>query len=886
LSLATPAAGIYTYDDRTTVSGIADDDVLVDSVTVNGIAVTTTSTGNAAKPHEVSFSVPFDLAKGPNKITVVATDSAGKVAQDTRYVYRDSGAPTLSFTPATSTTPNGSVTVNGTATDDNQVTRVWVNGLEVPFSSSGNVADPNEVAFTTTVNLVDGPNNIAVTVTDNCKRTTAETHVVTKADKDTTAPVFGTIADVSLEQATPQGTAHTLAKPAVTDDRDPAPVVTSDAPAVFLPGETVVTWTATDASGNKATAFQKVTVSDTKAPVVVAPANVTAEFAGSDPALYAIGSATVSDAADAAPVLVNDLPASLALGVTTITWTATDAAGNQAAAVQTLTLVDTTAPAIAAPADVLLEQLNAAGTPWVLEAPAVTDAADAAVVISSDAPAVFPAGVTVVTWTAKDASGNTSTVTQKVTVKDSTAPAIQAPADLSAEQTSPEGAAVALGSAIAVDAVSAVVVSNDAPAIFPAGVTVVTWTATDAAGNSAAATQKVTVKDTVAPVIGALDALVLEQVSAAGTAATLSAPGVSDAADAAPVLTNDAPAIFPAGVTVVNWTAKDKAGNVSTASQTVTVRDTVAPTLSAPADIVAEQTSPQGAVVSLGAARASDVNPILVTNNAPAIFPAGVTVVTWTATDAAGNSATATQKVTVSDTTAPAFPVLADVNVEQTGPCGAVYTLTKPAVSDAADPAPVVTSNAPATYRPGTTVVTWTAVDKAGNVSTATQKVIVRDTKAPVLIINACPSVMVDYDGKRCGDRYGYGDGMVPVFVYWSARDAIDGNLSRYVELVSVSSDEPADKRQKDILIVKNNLILVRCQADQQKDGRVYTLKYQVEDKAGNVTVATKQIEVRLKAKTPAVDSGVAYEVTPEYRWWEHYRVRNHEGRYEPCHER
>ena len=43
-----------------------------------------------------------------------------------------------------------------------------------------------------------------------------------------------------------------------------------------------------------------------------------------------------------------------------------------------------------------------------------------------------------------------------------------------------------------------------------------------------------------------------------------------------------------------------------------------------------------------------------ITNNAPALFPIGVTTVTWTATDASGNTATATQTVTVNDTQAPA----------------------------------------------------------------------------------------------------------------------------------------------------------------------------------------------------------------------------------------
>src|SRR5260221_6722874 len=54
---------------------------------------------------------------------------------------------------------------------------------------------------------------------------------------------------------------------------------------------------------------------------------------------------------------------------------------------------------------------------------------------------------------------------------------------------------VALGSPIASDNCPGVAVSNDAPASFAKGATTVTWTATDAAGNTKTATQIVTVED-------------------------------------------------------------------------------------------------------------------------------------------------------------------------------------------------------------------------------------------------------------------------------------------------------------------------------------------------------------------------------------------------------
>ena len=55
---------------------------------------------------------------------------------------------------------------------------------------------------------------------------------------------------------------------------------------------------------------------------------------------------------------------------------------------------------------------------------------------------------------------------------------------------------------------------------------------------------------------------------------------------------------------------------------------------------------------------------ISITNNAPDAFALGDTVVTWTATDQDGNSATATQLVSVVDTTAPELTIPQDVIID------------------------------------------------------------------------------------------------------------------------------------------------------------------------------------------------------------------------------
>ncbi len=110
---------------------------------------------------------------------------------------------------------------------------------------------------------------------------------------------------------------------------------------------------------------------------------------------------------------------------------------------------------------------------------------------------------------------------------------------------------------------------------------------------------------------------------------------------------------------------------------------------------------------------------VTLTNNAPALLGLGVTSVTWTATDAAGNTASVDQAVTVLDTSKPAITCPPDVRrTYVTSPVVGTATAT-----DVVDAAPRVTSNAPPSWGLGSVDVTWTATDASGNVRTCVQKV-------------------------------------------------------------------------------------------------------------------------------------------------------------------
>lgn len=136
----------------------------------------------------------------------------------------------------------------------------------------------------------------------------------------------------------------------------------------------------------------------------------------------------------------------------------------------------------------------------------------------------------------------------------------------------------AIGAATATDVCDAtpVTVTNNAPAVFTVGPNTVTWTGIDGKNRVGTATQTVTVVDTTKPVFTFVPGPIALNNC---VAADLGLPQAVDDCAGTPTFSNDAPPIFPVGPTVVTWTARDASNNMSTATQTVTVTDTVAPTV-------------------------------------------------------------------------------------------------------------------------------------------------------------------------------------------------------------------------------------------------------------------------------------------------------------------
>jgi formylglycine-generating enzyme required for sulfatase activity len=268
----------------------------------------------------------------------------------------------------------------------------------------------------------------------------------------------------------------------------------------------------------------------------------------------------------------------------------------------------------------------------------------------------FPLGTTTVTVTASNDVGNTTTQKFSVTVRDTTAPVLSLPSNVTAKATSESGASVVYGAATATDEVSVsptITYSKASGSIFPIGTTAVTVTAEDGAGNVATGEFSVTVRDTTAPVISLPPNVTAKATSESGASVVYGAATATDEVSISPTITYSkaSGSIFPIGTTAVTVTAEDGAGNAATGEFSVTVRQK--PKFrSVPANLVLT-TDPSGHValpdytplIELS----SDATTVIIQQSPAAgeVLTGGTFTLKWRVRDGAGNEAAAESVVEV-----------------------------------------------------------------------------------------------------------------------------------------------------------------------------------------------------------------------------------------------
>jgi uncharacterized protein YceK len=265
----------------------------------------------------------------------------------------------------------------------------------------------------------------------------------------------------------------------------------------------------------------------------------------------------------------------------------TDTCGNTTSASQTLTVQDSTAPSlVGVPADATVEcdAVPEAGTAMA------TDNCDPTLTIdfSEVNSVVEGCGTIVRTWSVTDSCGNTTSASQTLTVQDSTAPSlVGVPADATVECDAIPAAAVVTATDNC-DPTLTVVPSEVNNVVEGCGTIVRTWTVTDTCGNTTAASQMLTVQDSTAPSLVGVPADATVECDAIPAAAVVTATDNCDPTlTVTPSEVNNV--VEGCGTITRTWTVTDTCGNSTSASQTLTVQDSTAPSLvGVPADATVE----------------------------------------------------------------------------------------------------------------------------------------------------------------------------------------------------------------------------------------------------------------------------------------------------------
>jgi hypothetical protein len=244
---------------------------------------------------------------------------------------------------------------------------------------------------------------------------------------DTIGPAFTGADDMVVEATGPSGasvnytvTASDLVSGNATPNCSPA------SGSAFPFGNTTVNCEARDARNNLSRDSFVVTVRDSTPPALTLPGDLIREATGPSGASVSF-TATASDIVDGS-VAVTCSPASgstFAIATALVQCSSTDAHSNTANGSFSVTVRDTTPPAITVPADITAEATSSSGAAVSFTVSA-TDIVDGnrPVTCTKASGSTFPLGTTTVDCTASDTRSNSATTSFHVTVRDTIAPTI------------------------------------------------------------------------------------------------------------------------------------------------------------------------------------------------------------------------------------------------------------------------------------------------------------------------------------------------------------------------------------------------------------------------------------------------------------------------------
>ena len=686
-----------------------------------------------------SVDVPATMAEGNYTVQATVVDEAGNTASDAETGVIDTISPVITLDePGTvsDSTPTISGTVDLPQGSTVQITVVDSAGNTQVFSAL--VAAGGAFSADVPAAMAEGNFTVSATATDAANNSTTdnEAGLVDTLVPALTMDVADTTNDVTpLITGTTDEPAGSVVTILVTDSAGAtqtlSAVVQADGSFSISPGtdlaegDFTVSATISDEAGNTATASDAGSIDTTAPSLTLTPleegndttptlSGSTNLAQGSEVTLVVTDSAgnvqTITATVDVDGNFTVDVPAPLAEGAYSVEATASDEAGNSTTVVDNTGVIDTTAPTLSldtlapdsdttptisgntdlpAGATITITVTDNAGVSQTFDATVQGDGS-----FSADVPNLMAEGGYTVTAVAQDPAGNETTATETNGSVDTTAPTINLDAQGTGNDTTPTitgstdlspGSSVTItvtDSAGAEQTFTAIVDSNgdfsaDVPNAMADGNFNVSATATDAAGNSASVT-------TSGNINTAVPNLTLDQLGTGND----TTPTISGTTDIAPG-------------SIVSISVTDNAGNTQTFD----------------------------AIVQANGTFSVDV---------PAALSEGNYSVTATATDGAGNTATANENGGVIDTTAPAVDAGNGTEITGTAEAGAVVN-----VDVDGDGIPDFTviadgdgnwSVTPSTPLADGVVVTATATDEAGNTSSPASDTV--DAVAPIVAFN------------------------------------------------------------------------------------------------------------------------------------------------------
>jgi RHS repeat-associated protein len=492
------------------------------TVKLNGIVVLSPSDfGNPTlrdKKHEILITKPVSPnLSGTNTLEVTVEGKPGSfiflAVTGTKGSTADTTKPQLTLNNGQSTITNEqSVTVSGTVTDQSAVT-VTVNGSAVPVSNG---------SFSTSVNLVEGTNEITVVATDASGNQTTETITVIR---DSTPPTL----TVDNEQLTVTNQQSIVVSGTVADSTSVTLTVNGQSEPIsngafsttvnLVEGVNTITVVATDAAGNTTTVIRHITLYTVPPSLVITSINdrlITnhsqIQIAGTVSDSFAV---TVGVNGSSVPVTDGSFSTTISLveGMNTITIVATDAAGNKTTVTKTVRL-DTVPPELTViePSDNFVTN-DTSITVWGT----ITDSTGETVTVNGLNVPVDPdtfrttvhlfEGTNAITIIATDGAGNTTTVSKSVR-RYTTPPAITIQSPNDGTQTGDSSIVINGRISDSTDVTlkingNAVVVNSDGSFSCSIslidGVNQITISATDAAGNTSTSRLNITRINIVLP---------------------------------------------------------------------------------------------------------------------------------------------------------------------------------------------------------------------------------------------------------------------------------------------------------------------------------------------------------------------------------------------------